>query len=177
MLDYILKNKEWIFSGIGVTLLGLFLFLMKHLVRKKSPIIREEIKNIAETSINPEPINIIRSSAMSQEDVDRIMKELDDTPPLHIDDITKNYVGFDVNWLTIYSSASKNNGNDLINVRLTIDLKHTLRPIIISCIVKLSEYRQFSILKSGAKVRIIGKIDKFDHYSINLSDVKLFFPQ
>ena len=107
ILDYIFKNKEWIFSGIGVTLLGLFFFLIKHFLSKKSPMIREEIKNIAETSTNLEPIKIIRSSAMSQEDVGRIMKELDDMPPLHIDDITKNYLGFDVNWLTRYSSASK----------------------------------------------------------------------
>jgi hypothetical protein len=163
ILDYIFKNKEWIFSGIGVTLLGLFFFLIKHFLSKKSPMIREEIKNIAETSTNLEPIKIIRSSAMSQEDVGRIMKELDDMPPLHIDDITKNYLGFDVNWLTRYSSASKDK-DDLINVCLTIDLRHTVRPILIYCTVKLSDYRQFSILKSGAKVRVVGKIDKFDHY-------------
>jgi len=111
---------------------------------------------------------------MSQDDVGRIIKELDDMPPLHIDDITKNYIGFDVNWITRYSSASKYK-DDLITVSLTIGLKHTPMPILISCTVKLSDYRQFSILKSGAKVRVVGKIDKFDHYYINLSDVKLFF--
>jgi len=35
-MEWILENKEWIFSGIGVSIIGLILIILKKSDRKKS---------------------------------------------------------------------------------------------------------------------------------------------
>jgi hypothetical protein len=35
MIDWILDNKEWLFSGIGVTLLGGVAYLIRNLFKRK----------------------------------------------------------------------------------------------------------------------------------------------
>lgn len=49
-LDYILKNKQWIFDGIGVFFLGGFVWLIRRLFFRHSPNVREET---AEPSRSP----------------------------------------------------------------------------------------------------------------------------
>jgi hypothetical protein len=94
-------------------------------------------------------------------------------PPLHLDEVRKKYVGLNVDWFAEYSSAYKLN-DDLIRVALTAITK-SFRPISVWCEVRLSEYKQFSILKKKTKVRVIGTILKFGDYYFELSNVKLFF--
>jgi hypothetical protein len=173
LLDYILKNKEWIFSGIGVTVIVLLGLVFKYLLRKKDVTNRKNVESIQNNSGESDISKIGQAGDMAQEDVYRIIQELEGMPPLHIDDVTKNYIGLNVDWLTEYNSAYKK-GGDLIRVFLTL-ITESNRPINVRCEVKLSEYKQFSILKRNAKVRVIGKIASFDSYDIELSNIKLFF--
>jgi len=182
MIDYILHNKEWIFSGIGVTILGLLFLIIRYFFKKKHISIKGP-EGITTNITKPEPPYTAHENSMPQEDVYKITRELEEMPPLHLDDITKNYIGLNVDWLTEYSSAYKKD-NDLIRVHLRLITKLFqpifvrlifVRPIFVWCEVKLSDYKQFSILKRNAKIRVIGKIIKFEPYSIELSDVNLFF--
>jgi len=182
MVDYILNNKEWIFSGIGVAIfIYLIPLLIRHLYKKKHPVFIKD-KDIISSNINtisnitkPEYHEIVQDSAMPQDDVLKIIEELEEMPPLHLDDVTKNYVGINVDWLTEYSSASKiTKDDDLIDVSLYL-ISKSFRPICVRCEVNLSDYKQFSILKRNAKIRVVGKIAKFRPYYIELSNVKLFF--
>ena len=185
MLDYILNNKEWIFSGVGVLsvivlLLGL---VFNYWFRKNGVIYRRDVEsirnNIGESEIpkivvgESEIPKIVEVGDMVQEDVYGIIQELERMPPLHLYDVTKKYIGLNVDWLTEYASAYKKD-EDLIRVFLYLITK-SFRPIYVFCEVNLSEYNQFSILKRNAKVRVIGKIAHFDCYYIELSNVKLFF--
>lgn len=201
MIDYILGNKEWIFSGIGITVLYLLYLLIKHLFKKKSPITLKDIKSIPSSvkqsevyevkqlnfkgegdsdtdklrrSDNKQETHITKKSYMSQEDARRITKELNEMPPLHINDVAKNYTGFNIDWMTEYSTASIRK-DDLIGVTVLMEAIGTIRPIVIHFEVNLSEYKQFSILKSGAKIRVTGQIVKFEPYIIELSNVVIFF--
>ena len=169
MLDYILKNKEWIFSGIGVSTIALLFLCFKYFFRRN----RSHTQNAADNTSNSESILEVSDGEFPQEDVYRIMKELEKMPPLHVDDMRRNYVGLKVDWLTEYFSAYEKD-DDLIRVNLTLLTKST-RPINVNCEVKLSEYKKFSILKRGAKVRVVGEIAKFESYSFDLSKVMLFF--
>jgi len=182
MLDYILNNKEWIFSGIGVTIfIYLIPLLIRHLYKKKHPVNIKDKESISSNIVTisnvteSESHEIVQDSAMPQDDLIRIIKELKEMPPLHLDDVTKNYIGINVDWLTEYWSAYKKD-DDLIRVSLEL-ISESFRPIEVRCEVKLSDYKQFSILKRNAKIRVIGKIAKFEPYYIELSNVKLFFPK
>ena len=173
MLDYILKNKEWLFSGIGVTFIGLLLLFIRYLFKKKTPRTKNDIERVTNNITKAKTNGIVHVSAMSQEDVYRIIQELKEMPPLHIEDITKNYVGLNVDLLTEYFSAYQKDA-DLIRVQLFL-IGNSFNPVTVWCEVNLSEYKQFSILKKNAKIRVIGKIAKIDLYSVSLSNVKLFF--
>jgi hypothetical protein len=170
MLDYILKNKEWIFSGIGVSTIGLLFLCFKYFFRRNNPPHRQNTLN---STPNPQPGTMVQTGDISQDEVYRIVKELQEMPPLHLDDVRKNYVGLKVDWLTEYSSAQKKN-DDFIQVILTLATKSTLRLGVV-CEVKLSEYKQFSILKRGAKIRVVGEIAKFKSNYFEISNVRLFF--
>lgn len=166
MFDYIINNKEQIFSGIGVSVVGVIFLVLKNFWHKNQ---KSEI--IPSTTAGPHAPAI--ASDIPQEDIYRIMKEVEEMPPLHLEDVRNNYVGLNVDWLTEYNSAYKRN-DDLINVSLIAKTK-SFRPIFVHCEVRLSGYKQFSILKKEAKVRIIGTISKFDSYSFELSNVQLYF--
>ena len=45
MLDYIMKNKEWIFSGIGVSIIAGLFFAVKYVWQ-----MNEKIKTVANTT-------------------------------------------------------------------------------------------------------------------------------
>jgi hypothetical protein len=111
---------------------------------------------------------------MPQKDVFRIIKDLEEMPPLLVDDVTKTYIGLTVDWLTEYLSASKIN-DSLIEVRLLLILQERLIwPTNVMCEVDLSKYKQFSILKKGAKIRVNGTIVRFAMGYVKLSNVKLY---
>lgn len=173
MLDYILKNKEWIFSGAGVSAVGLLFLALRYFFRRNALIHRKNEQSIPTNTPESQPHRMIQPGDIPQEDVYRILQELEEMPPLHLEDVIQNYIGLSVNWLTEYGSAYKKD-DDLIRVLLTLTTK-SFRPINVSCEVKLSEYKQFSILKRKAKVRVMGNISKFEPYSFELSNVKLFF--
>lgn len=50
MIDYILNNKEWIFSGIGVSAIALIFLCFKYFFRQNNPPHR---KNIVNSTLNP----------------------------------------------------------------------------------------------------------------------------
>lgn len=176
MLDYIMENKEWIFSGIGISAGGVIFLVFKYFWHRN-----QNIKAMPRTSSAPQTPIITGSpsqtinSDIPQDDIYRIVQEVEDMPPLHFDDVRKNYIGLNVDWLTEYHSAYKKS-DDLIRVDLTAITK-SFRPINVYCEVSLSEYKQFSILKRKARVRITGTISKFDSHSFWLSNVKLYFQQ
>lgn len=80
MIDFIMKNKEWIFSGIGVTILGL---LGKFLFKKNKPKSKNVINN--NITINNQS-NLSQKNELVEEEKNRL-KDL--TRILFIDDDTK----------------------------------------------------------------------------------------
>jgi hypothetical protein len=172
LFEYILDNKEWIFSGIGVFILGLIFLFFKYFLKKD----RSQEKNIEIISRNipnSEISNLAPTSDIAQEEVFKIIQDFESLPPLQLDDIRRHYRGLNVDWMTEYSSVYKKD-DDVIRVSLHLITK-SFRPISVHCEVKLSEYKQFSILKRKAKIRVTGKVIEFRPYSIELSDVKLVF--
>ncbi len=172
MFEYILDNKEWIFSGIGVSILGLIFLFFKYFLKKD--ISHEKNLEIISRNIpNSETSNLAPNSDIAQEEVFKIMQDFESLPPLQLDDIRSHYRGLNVDWMSEYSSANKKD-DDLIRVSLDLITK-SFRPISVYCEVKLSEYKQFSILKRKAKIRVIGEVINFEPYHIELSNVKLIF--
>jgi len=169
LIDYILKNKEWIFSGIGVSTIALLFIIFKYFIHHKTPLTNKDKPK----GTNVQSDSVIQSGDIPQNQVYRIIKEIEEMPPLQLDSIRKHYIGLNVDWLTEYYSAYKAE-NGLIKVYLTL-ITESFRPINVNCEVNFSEYKQFSIVKRGTKIKIIGEISKFEDYSFWIKNAKLFF--
>lgn len=68
MLDYLFANKEWIFSGVGVSALSVILFIF-HRVKSAHFLASEPVKGPATQPVNgspPQPIGVVDTSATSK---------------------------------------------------------------------------------------------------------------
>jgi hypothetical protein len=176
MIKFITENKEWLFSGIGVTILIALLAIAKKFLLKKQ---NTEIKRVIDVSPTNSPakegehpiIPVERKSTLS---FSKISEMIENAPPLQRDDVRKNFVGIKVSWDTYLKNASKSE-NDIVKLYLApgsigSDLLYT-----ISCTVSLSDYQELRILPTNAKIRIEGEIKDADIYVVQLINVRLFF--
>ena len=176
MIDFILQNKEWLFSGVGVALIGGLIAFFWRKSRKeieKPPQVVVHLSGTSQTldieqehPLAPTPIQVTFAD---------IQKAIDDAIPLQKGQIKENYVGIWVEWDAYLASASKED-DDTVELLLLTNKRGTSAEIeIVKCKVSLNEYRVLGILPEGARIRVRGEIERVDWGSINLKDVKLFF--
>ncbi|MEE9167464.1 MAG: hypothetical protein V3U24_08425 [Candidatus Neomarinimicrobiota bacterium] len=183
MIDWIIENKEWLFSGIGVLPVAVIMPKLITLIRKK--LTQPESKADLEIQV-PSLLSKTRAqdeSYKAQDSQDeskptildrnelspgRILEVLENTPPLQHQDIIKHYIGMPVDWDVAFFSARKQKDG---MIRLT--LSHPEIGGIISCSVRLSEYKEIAVMKKGAKLRVTGTIADISDPCFDLSDVKL----
>jgi hypothetical protein len=180
VLEYLDKNKEWLFSGVGVVVLG---YIVSQLWRRFVPqstrkegavvIVQASNQDASPTSVpqsgsqvTPAHITKVTSIALAE-----IIVTLDKAPPLQKDDVTKHYIGLVVQWETKLFDATKEDGD---KVRLSLDFgpgdSH-----LVYCTVNLSDYRELGVLQKGAPITVMGRIKKIAHKSATLENVQLFF--
>ena len=114
-------------------------------------------------------VPVTRIAPVSLQDIRRA---IDDAPPLQREDITRHYIGLNIQWETSLAAADKKKADE-VRVRLSI----TGAMGFVWCTVKLSEYRELAILKSGTPITISGRIRDIDAISVDLEDARLFFTQ
>lgn len=189
MMEYLKKNIEWIFSGIGVLIIiWLAGFVKRIILRKKTTVTphktaleipqnlsesqnssSQQVQTLGEAEkITPMPITRITPISLSE-----ILNAVNSAPPLQQKQVAQNYKGIHVEWNTNLSSAEIEE-ND--SVSLYMRTGERMRDII-HCKVKLSEYRELGILQRGAPIRVIGRIKQVSDLCTELEDVKLVFIQ
>ncbi len=176
MVKLILENKEWLFSGIGVTvLMGVFFFIRHRLYRNKKEAQKVEIhlhpSNETSKVDDHSPIPIQRISPLS---FSAIRESIEKSLPLQRDEVKKIFIGIKVMWDGYLKSASKE-ANDIVDLRLAPGSKLIDSLSTIICRVSLKDYRELGILPEGAKIRIQGEIAKADSYDVELINTQLFF--
>lgn len=176
MIKFISENKEWIFSGIGVTILIFVYALIRKIYFKKNKATQKvEIhlhpSNASSKTDDPELIPIEKINLLSFEDIEKALAK---APPLQRDDVKKNFRGIKVMWDGYLKAASKKD-NNIVSLRLAPGLKPIDHLSTILCEVSLNDYRELGILPEGAKIRIQGEIAKAEKYDVKLINVKLFF--
>ncbi len=179
ILDYLDKNKEWLFSGGGVVLLGYLATRLAKIFPKKDAdkgtvvIVQAPTQQMSHAPSSellnlrtPAHITKIASVALPE-----ISAALEKAPPLQKEDVAKHYIGLNVQWETYLFNAEKDE-ND--NVHLTLDFGPRDMHLVY-CSVRLSEYRELGVLPKGAPISIVGRIKKVERKSATLDEVQLFF--
>jgi len=182
MFDFIIENKEWLFSGIGVTLLLIIgAFVKRKFFGKKSD--SKDTKTGHEITVHVHPHHdngskkgedVIGIERISPLKFSEIGKRIDKAAPLQKDEIRKSFKGIKVAWDTYLKSASKDEKN-IVTLWLSPGCKAIDTLCTIRCTVLLDDYPELGILPKGAKIRIQGKITNADKFDVELANVKLFF--
>ena len=191
MIDWIIKNKEWLFSGIGIVALGLLIAFAKTIYQKFDlrpwPTVlvvlgfflivlgiylqfRLQPKAIAKPKqeITPQITSI---------DPYEIREKINSLPPYQQDEARKNYLGLWVEWKGRFNHIEKQEDGS-IKVSLRAVQPKSIKGIVgsawIDFTVQLSDYPQLKIMDQGKEVTVKGKIAGFDEIgTIVLDDVKL----
>lgn len=170
MMDFLINNIQWIFSGIGVLgLTILFEFLRKKRRNKSNSNHIDNSKNINLTRSNNNNVQIIsnqtkniynQENSISEEleistiDPTKIMEEIQKVSLLSQAKIASQFIGLNIKWdleLFIISEIKDNEVNVLMNP--------TMRNFPeISFITNTEKYSFLKIAHRGEKFEIIGKI-------------------
>lgn len=180
ILDWLDKNKEWLFSGVGVALLGYVGTLIWRRFHpaaksKNEAVVIVQVSNeqmVYATTSGPRdetpPVHITKITPIT---ITEITQALEKAPPLQQDSVGQHYIGLNVQWQAQLFGAEKDNDD---NVRLTLDFGNA-NPNLVFCNVRLSEYRELGVLQKGAPITVMGRIRKVAPRSASLEDVRLFF--
>jgi hypothetical protein len=183
MIEFIMKNKEWLFSGVGVTILIALLAVIRKVLLTKRSRSGDDARSITiHLSPSSHPVlgqtstegNLVSLEKISSLSYFRIGEVIEAVPPLQQDEIKKSFVGIRVSWDAYLKSASKDS-EGIVNLRLSPSPRAPYRLHTIHCTVALDDYRELSILPEGAHMRIDGEIAKASTWDVELSNVKLYF--
>jgi hypothetical protein len=164
MIEFFEHNYQWIFSGIGVSILTLFFFVIKGIIKRKQrgeqSALVSDTKNLSD--INTRTIDILPKT---------IIEEIAKYPPLQRKQIEESYKGIKVEWTTIFNSA--NLGTDG-SVHLMLYPENSQYPWIY-CDVMISEYPELRIIREGSKITVAGEIKKIHYNTITIKPSYLKF--
>ena len=172
MIDFIIENKEWLFSGIGVTALTVIFLLIRHVFQSKkahqSKPTKQKIDEKEQVDTTDHKDNSIGYSMHPTPK--EVADEINSTPLFQQKDAEKNYIGIKVRWdvsLSLVHSGSNN------NVELTCEFKGYSRFVNIK--TNLEKYPKIKILKRGQKITVYGEIIKIDASGPVVDEHKLEF--
>ena len=155
IMNWILDNKEWLFSGVGLVL---FMFFYNRVIR---------FFNRGSTSPDINNNSPIPSFSISPKEV---INQVSDGPLLQREGKAKSYIGLKVDWegflFTIHMRDEIH-----ANVRLSSS-KMSLTPFI-DTEVKIDDYPQLKVLKEGHKIKVTGEIVKVGSSDITLRNTTL----
>ncbi len=169
MVEFIIKNKEWLFSGIGVFLIAGVFALLKVLLKKKRQASSKPFPSTDRglDSGNPYPTtaSVVRSEKISP---DGIRSAYCSVPLLQRPDVARQYHGLRVKWEgNLYSVEMMSNG------KAKIEIKWADSTFGIFFTVDSSKYEGLGILERGDILTVEGRIEDVSEFYISLADVKL----
>lgn len=182
MMDWVINNKEWVFSGAGIpVVLGTLMWVFRYLGQRKFPgsvLIKSHIPPTAPQEIPVSvPIAIERISPVTSNE---IQTSIESAPPLQKKAVAQRYVGQRIEWDTELSDAKQQDSL----VRLQLKVVHEpsseyLFSFFAWCNVKLDDYPELAILPKKTHIRINGTITDVSVDiigSVQLNNANLIFP-
>lgn len=159
MIEWILGNKEWLFSGAGVAVVVYVMtFVVKRGLLKR---LLSSVKSRAISPINPKDIYESASAV----------------PDLRKVEVWNHYLGPKVNWLTKLVSVKRHSeklGYVFLQLEFLTEFTWTYS---ISCSVRLSDCPELMDAKEGRAVRVIGRVHRIQPATIELKEVQIFLGQ
>lgn len=191
MWDFIVKNYEWIFSGIGISMLIAFFKIFEKLKNfgrsepDKKTIFLDKTTNsgniINLSSSDNNNIQVVNNqthhvynkdhSKLTKTEISNIeprqtLDDIQSAPLLQQEYLEESFVGLRVKWI-VRLNLLFSRDNKQINVACKPDDDNVSYPTI-NFLVNVDDYPFFKIARSGKKLEVIGKIIKYKGFHIDL---------
>jgi hypothetical protein len=173
IIEFLKKNKEWIFSGIGVFILGGilsgYLFLTKDSTKKQSP--DTTLTIITHENSKPLSNNVSKTDKFIDSlTPDGINEALKKAPIVQRNEIIKHYIGIPVKWEGELMDVHETNNNNFYILLCPIKSK-----TYIKFNININNYPGFALLKEGHLIKVEGKIENIENLWIELNDVRITY--
>jgi hypothetical protein len=166
VIEWIVKNKEWLFSGVGPWLISGSIIVTVAAVK----LIRDSKKRKAAANAPKPPPVHTRISALT---VSEVSAALRNAPVLYRQDAAKPYIGVVVQWaVRLTQTYPEENGR----VTLQLDSVDRLGWDVV-CAVTLSHYPDLGRATSETPITVTGRITGAGGGEIQLDDAVLTFPE
>ena len=146
MWDFLWKNKEWIFSGVGVALIIFLLQLVRYTIGTSKGV----SKNILSPTNSPTPQSLVRA--------------LHQVPLLQQKHIVDQYKGLPVTWEGKLWGFSKRAG-DLVSVHITCG---KINEVGVFFDIDPKQYPAMDTTRRGDKIRVYGKISHIAEHGVTV---------
>ena len=197
MLRYIRDNKQWIFSGIGVFVIGLIASGIYHFSGprtsnqdaanvERAPRLDADLNKpthlaVPTPEMSPKPRETttptIREAKMTEPTPMQIRDALSKLTTLQQEDVVRVYKGIRVEWELDFHSASRSDEtrSDIIDIAFNLPGDASSRPTIWCWAVKFARYPEFKAMTPGRRVRVTGVIGHVDSGRIDIERVSFVF--
>lgn len=164
MIKWILENKEWLFSGAGISVLvGAFYIVRKFAGRKVSDTDLLDTKGLftraSKTGERP----------ASNLDILTINREIDLLPPYQRKKARLDYIGIRVVFAGKLLNAYQNQKGQ---IEIGVQKSSGVYPVVV-CEVGGNDYPELKVMHTGTPVTVEGDIRKLDDNFIRLDNVKV----
>jgi len=178
MVDWVINNKEWIFSGIGISVPVALITVVRYLRQRKSQgslsIESRFPVTVPQEGQVSAPIAIERISPVTPNE---LQVSIESATPLQKNAVAERYIGQRIEWDTELRSAEQE--GSLVRLLLSAvkgtDSQYPY-PVFVWCSVKLDEYPELAILLEKTHIRINGIITKVSSRTLSLDNARLTFP-
>ena len=163
-IKWIIENKDWLFSGAGLSFLGALYFLMRWLFSRKAP---KTIQKVPEKKVEESKPEDSRS--VTRLDFDKIKNDIKSLPPYQKEEVLEDYIGLRIEFTGPLTSADRK-GKDRISFRLDEPSGFLL---FVKGEVGENEYPEFKVMREETLVTVQGKIVRLDNIIMELENVVL----
>jgi hypothetical protein len=181
MLDFIIQNKEWLFSGAGISALTVVVLVIKHIASRRRRNLPPALPKI-ETAARP--IEVLPQNSVSENYVAdsppylpkptpiEIEQEIEKVTPFQKKASEQSYTGLRIRWETRLLLAHPREKD---SVSLGCRYEGYSRLVLIE--TSLDEYPFLKVASKGQRVVVYGKITGIDPNGPMIKADKLEFPE
>jgi hypothetical protein len=173
MIDWIIKNKEWLFSGLGIAIFMVVFTIASRILSQR----RHNQGQLEPTQLThyleqtTVPVSPTRNLPLLDKSLKEIIDDIDSRPLYQRDDVKKHYIGTLIRFEGLLSSVRKKDENN-IYVRLYTATSSSIYPAV-EFVVSIADYPQLKFLHKNAPLVVEGKIVSISVIKATLEDVKI----
>jgi hypothetical protein len=169
MINWILGNKEWLFSGIGVALFGFVFYVWKVVSRRlPSPRTAGSSLSAAIQAPPPAPASLLENHGVVSLSSKEVIASIRQAPLLQQPDVAKHYRDVSVAWRGELRGATKV-AEDLVRVYVACARSN----VVVFFELKPSEHPGLALLRDGAPLAFEGQIEDANAEWISLRNVQV----